>query len=190
MADASGGVCAAAETGAVFTEVSLLDSPAVLEDGRGGGATADNVPEGQQAGPRGSSEFKVRGGGGWHCIVVVSFFCSGCGSSSAGLDHRKAALCRPNASSHAVPYNPQYTLSLQFVPKPPPIMAPTRHNLLAPPTEANGSAGGTNGSAGGAAGAAPGGKLTKAEERAVGRVDRAVYLEYFRWAWCTEGLVC
>ena len=59
-----------------------------------------------------------------------------------------------------------------------------------PVETANGSTAGTAGAAGtaatagtaGTAGAAPAGKLTKAEERAVGRVDRAVYLEYFRCA--------
>ena len=54
---------------------------------------------------------------------------------------------------------------LQFVPKPAPIMAPTRKDLLVPPpSEA----------------AAAGAKLTKAEERAVGQVDRAIYTAYFR----------
>jgi hypothetical protein len=61
------------------------------------------------------------------------------------------------------------SVALQYVPKPAPIMAPTRKELLAPPpTEAA------------AAAAAAGAKLTKAEERAVGQVDRAVYTAYFR----------
>ncbi|PRW33949.1 ABC transporter isoform A [Chlorella sorokiniana] len=136
MLDASSGVCAAAETAAVFTEVPLLDSPAAAVDGGGGGsgAGAGSAPEGQQAEARGSNDYK-------------------------------------------------------FVPKPPPIMAPTRHNLLAPPATTNGTAGDAAGAAADGAAAAvaapaaaPAGKLTKAEERAVGQVDRAVYLEYFR-AW-------
>ncbi|PSC76242.1 multidrug resistance-associated 1 isoform X1 [Micractinium conductrix] len=60
---------------------------------------------------------------------------------------------------------------LKFTPKPAPVMSPTRANLLAPLAAP----------AGGAAGVGPGGdgKLTKAEERAVGQVDKAVYLTYF-----------
>ena len=72
-----------------------------------------------------------------------------------------------SAPFHAPPPPPQFT------PKPAPVMSPTRANLLAPLAAP----------AGGAAGVGPGGdgKLTKAEERAVGQVDKAVYLTYFRW---------
>lgn len=68
----------------------------------------------------------------------------------------------------------------QFKPKPPPIMAPTRMNLAAGPLPASGGGGGDDkpGKAGSS------GRLTKAEERAVGQVDRAVYAAYFR---CGEG---
>lgn len=60
MADASGGVCAAAETAAVFSDVPLLDSPAVVDAGRGGGAATDSAAARQEADRRGSSEHKVR----------------------------------------------------------------------------------------------------------------------------------
>lgn len=57
---------------------------------------------------------------------------------------------------------------LQYVPKPVPVMAPTRKDLIAPPQPPGRPA------------TPASGKLTKAEERAVGRVDRAVYGAYFR----------
>ena len=54
-------------------------------------------------------------------------------------------------------------------------MAPTRANLLAPPPAAGAAAGAapSGGQQGKGGGSERGGRLTKAEERAVGQVDRA-----------------
>ncbi len=65
---------------------------------------------------------------------------------------------------------PLHWCCLQYVPAPKPVMAPT-HKDLQPLLQQQ---------AGAAAAAPASGKLTKAEERAVGRVDRAVYGAYFR----------
>lgn len=75
----------------------------------------------------------------------------------------------------------QGSANLRYVPKPPPIMAPTRSKLLVPPPAAADASAAGGGTGNKAAAAAAAGKLTKAEERAVGQVDRAIYRTYFRW---------
>lgn len=188
MVDASREVCVAAETAAIFTDVPLLDSPAAAQSSSGGGVAAavDSAAAEQQGEPWVSSAFKVQTT--WQGRKQVHMFT---GNARQSVHARGMPAC----AAHGVRWGFRRCIqrfrlcclhlpfSVQFVPKPPPIMAPTRHNLLAPPAAANGTAGATlNGSAGSAAApaAAPAGKLTKAEERAVGQVDRAVYLEYFR----------
>lgn len=81
-------------------------------------------------------------------------------------EHGWAEAACPAASCDTVPPHspcsappPPPALPQQFKPAPGPIMAPTRKRLLAP---------------------LPSSKITKAEQRAEGRVARLVYLTYFR----------
>ncbi|EFN56982.1 hypothetical protein CHLNCDRAFT_143584 [Chlorella variabilis] len=121
-AEASASLCGAVESGAVFTDVPLLDAPADAGSSAGPGS----APAGGPA--EGSSQLE----------------------GETGQDGT-VAVHSPNGSSQ-----------FKYVPKPVPVMAPTRKDLIAPPQPPGRPA------------TPASGKLTKAEERAVGRVDRAV----------------
>lgn len=197
MPDASGGLCAAAETAAVFSEVSLLDgSDAGTPQA---GAQAAPVGSQQQNGGVGgsgsqrssqdlSSDLKVRQEG----VLCVLGACSA--TACVPLPHTTWCFTyRAHSTPLCLPTTPPANHRLtpppapQFVPKPAPIMAPTRRELLVPPAPAADGAADSQGPGAAQQGQpgsqqGKGGKLTKAEERAVGRVDRQVYLAYFRRA--------
>ena len=149
-----GPVAAGAGDADTCSSISGSDSGRVI--GSVGGREPDAVallrtPD-EQANPRSSVELKV----GWKPILFAG----------AG---QPVPFCTQHLN---IMLESRFVFAiltmLQFVPKPAPVMAPTQKALLVPPPSASTAA------------ATSDGKLVKEEERAVGQVDRSIYLQYFR----------